>query len=401
MKKPEILIFTDWFLPGYKAGGPIRSIANLVRSLENHFGLYIVTGNTDFGVSQPYPDVIPNQWQKVESFQVIYLDFQHQTFSFYKKLLNERNYSSIYLNSLFSVKFTLLPMLALKFAKKQPQKVVLAPRGMLGKGALQLKQEKKRVFLWIIKKLSFFDKITWHATTFLEHEEIVAVFGQMVKINVINNLPDKKNVPKEKRREKEPGKLSLFFLSRVSRKKNLKYALECIQGLPETIQVSFNIYGPIEDAAYWEECQILIEKINKTSHLKAKYIGAVENQNLHQIIKDEHVLFLPTLNENYGHVIVEAFLNSGPVIISDQTPWRNLQEKALGLDIPLQEKAQFIKAIVELAELGQGSYDALSKSCYNYGQQILNNSSLIEEYIKLFSVELEKEGEQLKKDKYK
>jgi len=27
--KKKILVFIDWYLPGYKAGGPVRSMANI------------------------------------------------------------------------------------------------------------------------------------------------------------------------------------------------------------------------------------------------------------------------------------------------------------------------------------------------------------------------------------
>ena len=53
-KKIRILIFIDWFLPAYKAGGPIRSIANLVDNLHADFDFYIVTGDRDLGDKNPF-----------------------------------------------------------------------------------------------------------------------------------------------------------------------------------------------------------------------------------------------------------------------------------------------------------------------------------------------------------
>jgi hypothetical protein len=40
----KILIFVDWFEPGFKAGGPIQSCRNLVESLGDDFDFYLVTG---------------------------------------------------------------------------------------------------------------------------------------------------------------------------------------------------------------------------------------------------------------------------------------------------------------------------------------------------------------------
>ena len=36
MKNKKVLICIDWFLPAYKAGGPIQSISNMVNHLKNH-----------------------------------------------------------------------------------------------------------------------------------------------------------------------------------------------------------------------------------------------------------------------------------------------------------------------------------------------------------------------------
>jgi hypothetical protein len=34
MTKKKILVFVDWYLPGYKAGGQIRSVASMVGHLK-------------------------------------------------------------------------------------------------------------------------------------------------------------------------------------------------------------------------------------------------------------------------------------------------------------------------------------------------------------------------------
>ena len=48
-------------------------------------------------------------------------------------------------------------------------------------------------------------------------------------------------------------------------------------------------------------------------------------------------MFLPTFAENYGHSIVEALSVGTPMLISDNSPWKNLQEKGFGWEISLNE----------------------------------------------------------------
>ena len=47
--KTTILSSVGYYLPGYKAGGPIRTLANMVDRLGDEFQFKIVTLDRDFG----------------------------------------------------------------------------------------------------------------------------------------------------------------------------------------------------------------------------------------------------------------------------------------------------------------------------------------------------------------
>ena len=55
--KKTILCFVDHYLPGYKAGGPIQSIVNLVENLGDEFEFYIICNDRDQLDRQPYANV--------------------------------------------------------------------------------------------------------------------------------------------------------------------------------------------------------------------------------------------------------------------------------------------------------------------------------------------------------
>jgi hypothetical protein len=50
----RLLIFSDYYLPGFKAGGPIRSISNLCDSLKDEYEVYVVTRDRDLGSNEVY-----------------------------------------------------------------------------------------------------------------------------------------------------------------------------------------------------------------------------------------------------------------------------------------------------------------------------------------------------------
>ena len=101
LNKQRILIFIDWYIPAFKAGGPIRSVYNIVRQLSDVFEFYIITGDRDLGDLNPYPDLKLDEWQKVGDTKVMYLSKKNLKIKTVKKLIKEVNPKAIYLNSLF------------------------------------------------------------------------------------------------------------------------------------------------------------------------------------------------------------------------------------------------------------------------------------------------------------
>jgi hypothetical protein len=129
----RILVFAVWFVPGYKAGGPIRSVFNLVKALSPFCDIDVVTSNTDFNETLPYPNIASDIWIEKDNFRVIYLSKKNER-PFIKNLLQSSNYQSVYFNSMYSLSFALYPLWLLKNKPNAP-KIVLAPRGMLGQGS--------------------------------------------------------------------------------------------------------------------------------------------------------------------------------------------------------------------------------------------------------------------------
>ncbi len=367
--KPErhILVFVDWYLPGYKAGGPIRSVANLVKVLGKDFQFSIVTSNSDFGSVTPYTEVPSDQWVEQEGARVIYLSPENRNRRYFQQLIAACNADVLYFNSFFSYRFTLLPLLALKL-KRMRHKVVLAPRGMLGEGALKIKALKKHAFIRIAKAMGLYDEVTWHASTALEETEIKRIFGNRSKVVVARNiaLPD---VSADARSyEKKPGEARFFFLSRIALKKNLKAAINWINKTKTGHAVQFDIYGPVDEAAYWNECQALIQN---TERIHIQYKGELPYHQVGPTLQHYHFLLLPTFNENYGHVIVESFVNGCPVVISDQTPWRGLQAKNIGWEFSLAEETNFLQVLENCIEMDEPTFQKMSEAATAFGREAM------------------------------
>ena len=376
--KKTILILCDWFLPGYLAGGPIQSIATLTKHLGNDIDFKIITTDRDFKSSKPYDTIKVNEWTNFEGRTVFYVSPENMNPDFILKLIQNISHDTIYLNSLFSKLFTIYP-LKWKQQHKIKSNIVLAPRGMLRDGALAVKPIKKQLFLMYAKVSGLFKNIHWQSTSSQETIEIKKRIGVNVIVSEVSNLPAAAGIIKSI--EKLPGILKLCFIARIVDIKNLNFAIDILKEIKD-YQILFDVYGPKEDEAYWQSCEHNAKSL--PAHIKFNYKSVLKPEVIGSTISEYHALFLPTQTENFGHIIVETLQNGRPVIISDQTPWRQLKNENVGFDISLQNKAKFIEAISSLAQLNQVEFDEMSKKCISYINQKLNVEEIKSNYLKLF-----------------
>ncbi len=378
MDAKKILIFIDWYKPGYKAGGPIRSISNMVDYLYDYADLYIVTRNTDYLDTKPYPSINPDKWNAVDNASVYYFSEANISYKNIKGLIKEIQPDSIYCNSLYSLYFTIIP---LYISRKRVSHRVLATRGMLSPGALAVKSLKKKIFLFCSKFMGIFNNIVFHATSADEENDINQNFNFPPKVSILQNLPHKKMMPYEKK-EKEIGHLNLVYVGRIAPEKNTLYALKTLVKSKEKIR--FDIYGPIYNQSYWNECKIIISKL--PNNVIAAYKGVLPHELLNTTLKKYHALLLPSTGENFGHIIIESMKNSCIPIISNKTPWKDLESKQVGFDINLNNLDEFTTKIDAIALMNQSEFNDINNKTYQYGQKLSDNKNLIEKYIRLFQL---------------
>jgi glycosyltransferase involved in cell wall biosynthesis len=374
----RILVFADWFLPGYRAGGPIRSLANLVEALEDEF--YIVTRNCDHHEKEPYPGIPSGEWiSRSSSVHVKYLSEGDVNRTFIRDCLAEVRPDVMYLNSLFSPRFSLLPLMVWK-AQGRPCRLVLAPRGMLKSGALSLKSRKKRIFLTAARLSGLFRGIVWHATNEEEAAEIRRYFGRGAHVRIAPNLPARRGSA-ERSVRKQPGELRLVSIARISPEKGIADGLRFLAaaGLKGALRADY--YGAHQNPAYLEECRKLAESIPGAD---IRFLGEIEPSAIGEALSENHFFYLPTWGENYGHAIAESILQGVPVIISDRTPWRDLIAQGAGWDLPLSEHA-FRGVLESCMSMGQDEYAALCRHTMDYAGRMLSDRTAEEASVNLFS----------------
>lgn len=369
----------DWYLPGTKAGGPVRSVFSLLSAMKKHYDFYVITTNCDLGNQKPYDAIIPDSLIFEENVHYFYFSKEKKQSNEILKLLADIKPDLIYLNSFWSYDLS-IKIVRLRSKNAIACPVLLAPRGMLGKGALGIKSAKKKLFLSVAKLLGWYKEICFHATQQQERRDISALFPQN-KIWIAPNISAGEEIINSCPKSKDH--LKLFYLSRISPVKNLKFALNILKEVDREFTIQYDIYGNLEDLAYWLECQNLIKTM--PSNIKVTYKRELQFNEVQSTISNYHALFLPTLNENFGHSIVESLLSGCPVIISDQTPWNDVEKNGAGYAISLDNPEKFLKAISDIADLNQEEFSLMSKNANKYISQKINIIEIVSQYKNMFN----------------
>jgi phosphopantetheine--protein transferase-like protein len=382
--KKKVLFIIDWYLPGYRGGGPTRSMANMAEYLIDFFDIFIVTRNVDYMKKVPYNTVKSDEWNRLPSGEnVYYANEKKVSFGFYRNLFKIGKFDCVYIHGIYSWKFSRLPLLALKLTKHS--QVIVAPRGMMADSAIGTKRREKKRFFKLAKISGLYRKVIFHATNDKEKNEIIRNVSSKNKIFIAENLPRKFSCDKQPINKKQ-GELRLVFIGRVAPEKNTLFAIEILSKLKKSDNlITCDIYGQVYDNEYWEACKKLIEKLPDNIRVQNK--GTIVPEQLFDTIAKYHCLFLPTQGENFGHAILESLMVGRPVLISDQTPWIKLKEAKAGWDIALSKSEEFVKTIEMLAEMNSTEFNEWTDGALLFAKNYIKNSNsrIIDKYKRMFS----------------
>ena len=374
----RLLICVDWFDPAIRAGGPITSCINLAQILTASAEVLILTGCKDLGEKENLPYVRCGTWNRWRDRADVWYATKHQHCfgAFYRACLSRR-VDAVYLNSMFSVNGAILPLLCAPFLGGK--RIVLAPRGMLKSSAIAIRNRRKTNWIGFLKGTGIADRIHFHATSDKEAEEIRFLFGKHASITIIPNVP-REPLDGLPNLFKHPGELRLSFVGRVHPIKNLHIVLELISNVRGSCHL--DVIGPVEDDSYSERCDKLIgampPNIQVTRH------GTLPVDESLTLVQKTHAMFLPTQGENFGHSIFEAMGVGVPVLISDQTFWRDLESRKAGWDKPLTKSDNFRDILSSLMAMNQTEHTVWREGALSLARGFFQETDFKGLYLKLF-----------------
>ncbi len=379
MNRPQVLVFIDWYAPGFNAGGPVRSLVNLVDHLRDRIDFHIVTSDTDYMESSPYAGIRADQWTVLPGGERIwYASAAGIEKSTWRGLLAERKWDTVYINGIYSRWFSIMPLWLLRGST---QRRLVAPRGMLASGMMKHGALKKRLFLLAMKLTGCYKGVEFQATNPEERADIAHWLAADAQVHLVPNLARKRVAHNAPGRPKSAGELRLLSVARIAVEKNTLFAIERLRGAQG--QVTFDLYGSVYDPGYWKKCQEAIATL--PPNIRVSHKGVVATEDVPSLFDGYHALFMPSQGENFGHTMAEALAAGLPLLISDRTPWRGLEKAKAGWDLALDRSGDFHRTLQELVYMDQVQYDAIADGAFAMGTRYLNDPTPIQQSLSMFT----------------
>lgn len=370
-RRPRVLTFTDYHSPGFRSGGLVRAVSNLIQELSGDVEFHVVTRIHDLGDPTPYPGVTADRWLERPEGRILYGSARSLSLSGISRLLRSAECDVIYTNSFFSrLTMRLLLLRLVGVASGTP--LIIAPRGELAPGTLGLKATRKKLYLALFRALRLGRGATWQASSAHEAADIArARVAEPGRIRIAAEFPSPPLAGRE-REPKQRGTANIAIVARIARVKNVDLAIKLLREVRGSVSVT--IFGPLEDVAYWAQCRAALADLPPT--VKVVHRGELPPDDLLQAVSTADLFFLPTRGENFGHAIIEALGAGCPALISDRTAWKGLAAAGAGWDLPLADAPAFQAALQTVVDMDEAQHRMMREHAREYARAVMLDPSV-------------------------
>src|SRR5258708_28993445 len=143
----RVLVTSAGFEPGFRGGGPIRSLAGIVDTVTDQTKLFLVTRDRDLGATDAYPG-LSGRWVDRGGSRIFYLNTRRprQWFELWHQLRKVK-FHLLYVNTFWDPTSTALPAVALSLRLIHADRLPLAPHRDLAPAHLPLQARNSHTFL--------------------------------------------------------------------------------------------------------------------------------------------------------------------------------------------------------------------------------------------------------------
>jgi len=204
-------------------------------------------------------------------------------------------------------------------------------------------------------------------------------FGAKKPIYVIHNSIDSKPVL-----EAKTNFFQFVYVGRLVFYKNLEVVLKAINIARKTeAKVRLVIVG---GGPHKKNLEDLIKKLQLESHVEFK--GHVDENEKMQLIASSNALVLPSLCEGFGLVILEAFIQNKPVLVSNLRPMSDIvSHENTGYVLDAHDENMWAEYILKLVQNPELSYKMGKNG--NHALSTYSQESMYQKLMKMYKDILE------------
>ncbi|MBB4200289.1 hypothetical protein CCR94_08350 [Rhodoblastus sphagnicola] len=342
----RVLILMGGYWPGHEATGPNQSLRQMCQAMCGTHEFLVLARDRPFGAAAP--SAPSGSWIDQGFAKVRYTPVSATGPRDLRQVLRTTPSDVVWMNGFHDREFTLPTLLMRRLGLVPRAPAILSARGELAVGALGLKSPRKTAYQAVARGLRLLRDVWLHAASEEEAADISARAPAARGVFLARNVRRLVDPPLSRQLDAAPDDpLRIVVVGRIARVKNIDFAIRTLAHVKRA--VALEIVGPVEETDYWRSCQSLIAQL--PPHVRVRLVGAIPNAEIPERVAAADLFFSPTLGENFGHAIFEALSCAVPALISNRTPWKGLEAKTAGWDLPLGDPRLFAERIDALARL--------------------------------------------------
>ena len=276
---------------------------------------------------------------------------------------------------------------------------VTTVHGMLEPYARSRKWLKKRVAWWLFQRDVLNQMKVLHVTSTVERDNLIALDLRAP----IYLIPWGIELPPSPCAYDAPNivcssgsPISVKEIGGLRSGSSLKVALYVgrlcpVKGLPLLVSAwarvrpenwMMRIIGP-DEAGHRRQLEALVKK-NRLSD-DFEFLGEKSAEQLHNFYSEADLFILPSFTENFGLVVAEAIAHGLPVITTQGTPWKSIQDSGGGWWVPATVDA-IASALAEATNLEKTRLSLMGQMAR---KQVANSQSWLEvarRFMKLYEI---------------
>lgn len=372
----RVLVVAHAFPPAYR-GGSIRTLEHLTSRLGCEIEFFVITRTLDYGEKTPL-DVEVATWVERSGAQVWYERPWRRTPWRIASLARAVDADVLFVNSMFAP--GCVSACLARRVRLLDVALLVAPEGEFNAASLAHHPRRKRWFLRVARLLALHKNAHWRASTEDEAVTIRARVDTSAGVSVAACPPPLlESPPVQSQPEGSARPARLVYLSIISARKAPTRAARFVLTTAET---TLDVFGPSRDD---RELAALTDLIADDSSGRIRFHGPLDHRDVASTLGSYDALILPTAGESFGYVIGEALLAGCLVLVSDRTPWQDLDSCGAGWVIDLEDDRAWHSALAALAAMSPDERAASRVAARERGEQWARDTTADDRWRELFA----------------